>query len=256
MTVRTFKGRGLTGFPDEYIMLDTETTGLQPSTDSIIEIGAIRYRNHQVLDTFSTLVQPDSFSVLFDDPDLLNMHHDYLETLRERGITPAFIQGRGGTPIPDRPGLRARYVSPFISQLTHISDEMLAEAPFMQDVLPSFLKFAGDTVIVGHNVSFDVNFIYDTVIRHGLPPFENDYIDTLRLSRRLLPSMPHHRLSDLASLYEIDISHAHRALQDVMITEGVYEHLYEEMIQQYGSLQEFEKRTTPRYRYTETGKKY
>lgn len=251
MTVRKNKGRSLTGFPEEYIMLDTETTGLQPAIDSIIEIGAIHYRNHRILDTFSALVRPDSFTILYDDPVFLNSRHDFLMNLEEKGVTPILREdnGSGGTSLPETDGLRARFITPFIANLTHITDDMLAQAPYMDDILPSFLDFAGDSVIIGHNVSFDINFIYDTVLRHGFAPFTNDYIDTLRLSRRLLPSLHHHRLSDLASLYGIDTSHAHRAFQDVLITQAVYENLYNEMLDQYGSLEAFEQKTSPRYRY-------
>lgn len=203
---RKQKGKSLVGFPDEYVVVDTETTGLSPGIDSIIEFGAVRYRNHKVIDTFSTLVKPDSY---------------YSETVK------------------------IQYISPFISGLTHITNEMLETAPSMDEVLPDFLSFVKDAYIVGHNVNFDVNFIYDTSLKYGYPPFSNCFIDTLRISKMLLPRLPHHRLQDLALLYNVDYSHAHRAIEDVYITEEVFKQLYAEMIDQFGNEEVFSKYLKP-----------
>lgn len=206
--IRKQKGKSLVGFPDEYVVVDTETTGLSPGIDSIIEFGAVRYKNHEVIDTFSTLVKPDSF-------------------------------------YSERSNNRIEYVSPFITSLTHITNEMLETAPVMKEVLPEFLSFVKDSYIVGHNVNFDVNFIYDTSIKYGYQPFNNSFIDTLRLSKMLLPRLPHHRLQDLALLYDVDYSHAHRAIEDVYITEEVYKGLYAEMVEQFGSAEIFSRYLKP-----------
>lgn len=205
---RKQKGKSLVGFPDEYVVVDTETTGLSPGIDSIIEFGAVRYRNHEVIDTFSTLVKPDS----------------YYSEWSDNGI---------------------QYISPFISSLTHITNEMLDTAPVMEDVLPEFLSFVKDSYIVGHNVNFDVNFIYDTSMKYSYPAFTNSFIDTLRMSKMLLPHLPHHRLQDLAFLYNVDYSHAHRAIEDVYITEEVYKELYNEMLDQFGSEEVFSQYLKP-----------
>ena len=89
-------------------------------------------------------------------------------------------------------------IDEFISELTGITNEMVKESPSIDKVLPEFIDFIKDSIILGHNVNFDINFIYDNLIKCDMNPITNDFIDTLRLSRRLLPELKHHRLSDLA----------------------------------------------------------
>lgn len=95
-------------------------------------------------------------------------------------------------------------IDEFITQLTGITNEMVMDAPKINEVLPKFMDFIKDSVILGHNVNFDINFIYDNLINEDMNPITNDFVDTLRLSRRLLPELKHHRLSDLANYYNID----------------------------------------------------
>ena len=68
-------------------------------------------------------------------------------------------------------------------------------------VLRAFLAFLGDDVIVGHNVNFDINFIYDNLKDKLGLYLTNDFVDTLRLSRMLLSFLPRHRLDDLISYF-------------------------------------------------------
>lgn len=89
-------------------------------------------------------------------------------------------------------------VDEYITALTGISPAMLETAPSAEKVFPAFLDFVGSDVLVGHNVSFDVNFIYDACGSCGLPKFGNDYIDTCRLSRRVFPDLPNHKLATVA----------------------------------------------------------
>lgn len=65
------------------------------------------------------------------------------------------------------------------------------------------------------------------------------------MSKMLLPHLPHHRLQDLALLYDVDYSHAHRAIEDAYITEEVFKGLYDEMIEQFGSEEIFSKYLKP-----------
>ena len=116
-------------------------------------------------------------------------------------------------------------ISSFITGLTGITNEMLASAPAIADVLPDFLDFTGSNVIVGHNVNFDINFLYDNCMNILNRPFENDFIDTMWLSRKLFPSHKHHRLCDLVERFEIGDSVQHRALADVKQTNLCYEHM-------------------------------
>ena len=105
-------------------------------------------------------------------------------------------------------------IDPFISDLTGITNEMLKTAPKIEIVLPDFLKFVGDSVVLGHNVSFDVNFIYDTEEYLGIGFFSNDHIDTRRIYRKLFPDREHHRLIDMVNEFNVGTTQFHRALAD------------------------------------------
>lgn len=157
-------------FPNNYCLIDIETTGLDPQIDEIIELSAIRIRNNIITDTFEQLIKPSE-------------------------------------PIDS-----------FITNLTGITNEMVAHMPSINDVLPSFIDFIGNDLIVGHNVRFDINFIYDTCANIGKPEFKNDYCDTMRIARKVLSELKHHRLKDLVQYYGILNKNAHRALSDCTAT--------------------------------------
>ena len=109
----------------------------------------------------------------------------------------------------------------FIVELTGITNEELKGAPAEADIMPAFRDFVQDDILVGHSVSFDVNFLYDALIRCGCGPLKNDFVDSLRLGRRICPELEHHRLSDLAAAYGISQPVAHRALADCRTTAAV-----------------------------------
>ena len=98
------------------------------------------------------------------------------------------------------------------------TNEMVENALSIEEVLPRFIDFIEDEILVGHNVNFDINFIYDNLIKLGKEPLKNDFVDTLRLSRKLLPNLNHHRLSDLTNYYKINNKGSHRAMRDTEMT--------------------------------------
>ena len=116
-------------------------------------------------------------------------------------------------------------IPPYITALTGITDDMVWTAPPIGDVLPYFLDFVGEDVIVGHNVNFDVNFIYDKSVALGLGPLKNDFVDTMRISRRLYPQYKHHTLADLIERLGVERDTAHRALADCIATAACYERM-------------------------------
>ena len=179
MSNRIYKGQSLIKELSDYTVVDIETTGLSPRRDSIIEIAALRIRNNEIIDTFTSLINPG-----FDIPV-------------------------------------------FISELTGITNEMLSDAPIIDSVLPPFIDFLGDDVIVGHNVNFDVNFLYDESVYLHSKPLTNDFIDTMRIARKLFPDAPHHRLQDISAMLFVDYSGAHRAEQDCQITFQCYSRMIE-----------------------------
>ncbi len=114
-------------------------------------------------------------------------------------------------------------IGPFTTRLTGITNEMVEkEGKDLITVLQSFRRFIGKDIIVGHNVNFDVNFLYDSIEENLGEYLSNDFVDTLRLSRRLLPELEHHRLDDLIDYFHLKRRNEHRALNDCVLTNQVY----------------------------------
>jgi len=158
----------------DLIAIDLETTGLDPSQDAIIEIGAVRLREGKVVDEYGTLIDPQM-------------------------------------PISD-----------FITGITGITNDDVAGQPFITQALPQLTAFCGDAPLIAHNISMDVSFL----VRLGVLQ-NNLRIDTLELSTALLPRAPRHALGSLATLLDINLEHAHRALDDARATALLYWVLWE-----------------------------
>lgn len=167
---RPYKGEQKFCCPENYVIIDTETTGLSPGVDSVIEFAGLRIRDSEIVERYSTLVNP-------------------------------------GFPVSD-----------FISSLTGITSTMLETAPCMKDVALQIRNFIGNDLLVGHNVNFDINFLYDEFVKHSVGPLTNDYLDTLRIAKKALPNLAHHRLSDVAAALDIPQASAHRAMGDCETT--------------------------------------
>lgn len=175
--MREHKGTSLLTFPDTYVVIDIETTGLDPHFDEIIELAGIKYAGGVETGRFQTLVNAE--------------------------------------------------VDDFIAELTGITSEMLKDAPKIDDALPKFRDFVGDNMVVGHNVNFDINFIYDYSNYLGLPYFSNDFVDTMRISRRLYKDLENHKLSTLINHLGIGDTVEHRALSDCINTQQCLEKMKE-----------------------------
>jgi DNA polymerase III epsilon subunit family exonuclease len=110
-------------------------------------------------------------------------------------------------------------IPPLIAALTGISDEMVAEAPAAGEMLPSLLEFIGRSVVVGHNVRFDLSFLNQALVDSGREQLSNATVDTLALARRLIRDMvPNCKLGTLAACLRLDHQPSHRALKDVLAT--------------------------------------
>ena len=111
----------------------------------------------------------------------------------------------------------------FTTRLTGITNQMVQrDGKDLINVLKAFQKFLGNDIIVGHNVNFDINFIYDNMKENLNEYLTNDYVDTLRLSRRLLPNLKHHKLDNLIDYFNLVKRDEHRALNDCILTDQVY----------------------------------
>lgn len=191
--MREHKGKSLIALPTEYVVIDTETTGLDYERCDIIEVSALKFSNGKCVDRFSTLVQPPLATYYKFDDEMVT-------------VTRCFVDE-------------------FISNLTGITNEMLDSAPTPDQVIPQFLSFIGNSVLIGHNVHFDINFLYDASMNVCDTPLRNDFIDTLRIARKVFPQLPHHRLSDVAAACCVDASEAHRAEADCETTAACFEQM-------------------------------
>ncbi|MEN8234534.1 MAG: DEDD exonuclease domain-containing protein [Actinomycetota bacterium] len=119
-------------------------------------------------------------------------------------------------------------IPPFITVLTGITHAMVVDAPAVGEALPSFLEFLGDSVIVGHNVRFDMSFLNAAAVRLGYGKLPNRSVDTLGLARRLVQSEVRNlKLSSLAAHFRAPSPPTHRALDDAKATAHVFWSLLE-----------------------------
>ncbi len=102
-------------------------------------------------------------------------------------------------------------LSETVSSITHITDEMLADAPDWSDVLPRFRRFIGDAALVAHNVSFDAGFLRRDWPRNAAFPA---LVDTLGISRALFKGVRNYTLGTIARELAIPLVGAHRAAED------------------------------------------
>ena len=173
----------------DFVVFDTETTGLYPDCEKIIELGAVRFRNGEPVDRFQALVNPE------------------------------------------------RHIPAFITDITHISDEDVADAPVISEVLPAFEEFVGDDPLVGHNIEFDLRFIRSA--GSVLPDKCRKYIDTAELARKIVKGpdkvfdqesgrwkndynseyeVKGHNLGLMCEFYGLDHGELHRADEDALMT--------------------------------------
>ncbi len=158
---------------DTYVVFDIETTGFSSVEDKIIEIGAVKVEHGEIVDTFSTFVNP-------------------------------------GVPIPFE-----------ITNLTSITDEMVMESAGIDVVLPEFLDFVGNSVLVAHNAGFDVGFIEQNCKVLGIDS-KYTYLDTVALARVLLPTLAKYKLNVVAKALGISLENHHRAVDDAGATAEIF----------------------------------
>ena len=156
-----------------YCVLDLETTGFSFRTEKITEVGIMKYKNGEVIDSFETFVNPEK-------------------------------------PIPYQ-----------VVEVTHITDDMVKDAPTIEEVFPKILEFVGDSVLVAHNADFDIGFLKHNASLLGYK-LENTYLDTLRLAKDLFPTYKKYKLGIIAENLGIKVEVAHRALDDVDTTVKVF----------------------------------
>lgn len=173
------KGMSLDEFPNSFCVLDLETTGFNPKADAILEIGLIKVVENKIVDSYTSLIKPPK----------------------------NFIDDTG----------KELYIDTFLENLTGITNDELETAPTLIEVSDTIKNFIASDIIVGHNVNFDINFLYDFFLENYSFEFSNDFWDMLKISKRVLPELKHHRLSDIANFFKYDFI-GHRALNDCKAT--------------------------------------
>jgi DNA polymerase III epsilon subunit family exonuclease len=119
----------------------------------------------------------------------------------------------------------------FITHLTGIDNEMVRQAPTIEEALPAALRFLGSDLVVAHNASFDHGFLSANAARQGRA-FENEKLCTRRLANRLVPELPSKRLQALCEHFKINNQQAHRAMGDTLATHELFLKLQNIMDQQ------------------------
>jgi DNA polymerase III epsilon subunit family exonuclease len=114
-----------------------------------------------------------------------------------------------------------RPISPAASAVNNITDCMVEKAPYFHEIAGDILRFVRDTIVVGHNVSFDLSFLNAHLRNIDLPEIDNTVLDTLALARRCY-NFPSNSLGNIAKSLVLPIQSQHRALDDALLTKDIF----------------------------------
>jgi len=110
----------------------------------------------------------------------------------------------------------------YITRLTGINDQMVADAPAFGELIPGIRDFVGSSILLAHNAPFDRSFVDAEIIRAGESPLPNQWLDTVVLARKLLPHLPNRKLATVAQHFGISTAGHHRAMADAMMVAGIF----------------------------------
>ncbi|MCA9805799.1 MAG: WYL domain-containing protein [Cyanobacteria bacterium HKST-UBA02] len=128
----------------------------------------------------------------------------------------------------EEPAIFSRLINPEcpipreVQRIHGITDEMVREEPTFREVIPEFIEFVGDCVLMAHNAPFDVEFVRVSLARLGMPFPKNKVVDTLVMSRELMPDAPRHQLKTVVELLGLPAGDYHRALADSVHVRDVF----------------------------------
>jgi ATP-dependent DNA helicase DinG len=158
-----------------------------------------------------------------------------LNAERDEIIEVAAIRFKGGEIV----GRYDSFVKPkgkvpkFIEYLTHISPADLKNAPPVKDVLREVSEFIGTSIVVGHNIPFDLGFINHNLVRSGGFPLINKSWDTAEIARIYLPTTTDHKLSTMVAHFGLKLDNAHRADADAIATGQLFFALTNHILRHY-----------------------
>lgn len=113
------------------------------------------------------------------------------------------------------------FVPPYITELTGITNDMVVDKKGIDEILPAFIEFAGDDILLGHNIRFDYSFLKQNAINLNLE-FEKKALDTLKIARKVHKELESRSLEFLCEYYGIKDEQHHRAFNDAEITSKLY----------------------------------
>lgn len=162
-------------------------------------------------------------SDLLDEFVVLDVETTGLKPSRQRVIEIAAIRYRGGQIERSFETLLnpERAIPEFITRLTTITNEHVREAPRFADIAPEMVEFIGDSLIVGHNVGFDIGFLNAELGRVDAPALVNERLDTMGMAVRFLRSLRKPSLDRVADAVGLSARHVHRAGGDARLTAEV-----------------------------------
>ncbi|GLG00595.1 DNA polymerase III PolC-type [Alicyclobacillus hesperidum subsp. aegles] len=208
---------GVQSFPEAYGAAKKQGIRLLLGVEAYVvdDGGLVVYREREQPFTDETI-----FVVFDTETTGLNAREDTL-------IEIAAVKVRGGEIVdtyaslidPERP------LSPKITELTGISNDMVKGQPKLADVLAKFREFVQGSILVAHNAEFDVGFLNQCAERLGMPAWEEPVIDTLALARALYPGEKNYKLKTLTQKFSVELVNHHRALADSEATAKVFLHM-------------------------------
>lgn len=169
---------------NDYIVLDFETTGFSHIKDKIIEIGAIKVKNGEIIAKFETLINPK-------------------------------------IPIPK-----------YLSEKINITNDMVKDKPYIENVFEDFYNFLEDLPIVIQNASFDMKFLISNANNLNFQ-IKNKALDTVSVCKKLFPELKKYNLSFLCKYFNIENKNAHRAMSDVLAINELYKILYNQFLKTF-----------------------
>lgn len=123
-----------------------------------------------------------------------------------------------GIPIPEH-----------ISKINKITDDMVNTSPGIETQFDSIHQFIKNSILVGHNLNFDVSFINYELEKHRLPKLEHWMVDTIKVAKQVLPDLPKYSLTALTQFLKIKNPDSHRALSDAKATSELLQILFSKM---------------------------
>ena len=154
---------------------------------------------------------------------IVDIETTWLDRTYDRIIEIAAVRFDGEKIVDERQTLvnPEKQISGFIRNFTWISQDMVVDAPCIQDVLPWFFDFMGDDIFVAHNASFDKWFIAQNALRHHQHDRRHHVVCTRKIANRVVSALPNKKLATLCQHYNIVNTQAHRAMADVLATTQV-----------------------------------